>query len=219
LSDKKRTPSKRIRDLLGAGGAYLLALGGGVLIGPAVAIGFVVVGSLFLAVVGAGTDTVQRYVPVIGRWPFVEDQGFRVITAQLEGSQRQGGQPTTSLSDSKRLGRELTALRSIQTELMANERMINSTLANKRVVSILGVFDFRKWHEYNTALAGSLSLQRVFVTCRTTYASMSTTSDKVNLSYMQPVLDDGLKKLELVRTNIKVALRQIDDALMARGAE
>jgi hypothetical protein len=44
-----------------------------------VAVGSVVVGSLFLAVVGTSTDVVQRRVPSIGRWPFVEDQDFRVV--------------------------------------------------------------------------------------------------------------------------------------------
>lgn len=77
--------TKRTRDLLGAGGAYLLALGGGVLIGPAIAIGFVVLGSLFLAIVGASTDAVQRVIPSIGRLPLVEDQRFNVVSeAELD---------------------------------------------------------------------------------------------------------------------------------------
>lgn len=53
------------------------------LIGPAVALGFVVVGSLFLALVGASTDAVQRHVPAIGRWPFVEDRDFRVVAGEI----------------------------------------------------------------------------------------------------------------------------------------
>jgi hypothetical protein len=77
---RKSALTKRSRDLLGAGGAYLLALGGGVLIGPAIAIGFVVLGSLFLAIVGASTDTVQRVIPSIGRLPLVEDQRFSVVS-------------------------------------------------------------------------------------------------------------------------------------------
>lgn len=72
-------PSRKFRDLLWAGGAYLLALGGGVLIGSAVAIVFVVVGSVFLAIVAASTDVVQRRVPGVGKWPLVEDAGFKVV--------------------------------------------------------------------------------------------------------------------------------------------
>jgi hypothetical protein len=87
--NRKLAFTKRTRDLLGAGGAYLLALGGGVLIGPAIAICFVVLGSLFLALVGASTDTAQRVIPSIGRLPLVEDQRFHVLSdAEIESADR-----------------------------------------------------------------------------------------------------------------------------------
>ncbi len=74
----KRNPAALSK--IGAGGAYLLALGGGVLIGPAIAICFVALGSLLLAIVGASTDTAQRVIPSIGRLPLVEDRRFKVLS-------------------------------------------------------------------------------------------------------------------------------------------
>ncbi|MCA1706086.1 MAG: hypothetical protein LC808_23630 [Actinobacteria bacterium] len=52
-------------------GTYLLAAGGGVLIGTPVAIALVVLGSLFMLVAGASTEPAQRRVPYLARVPLV----------------------------------------------------------------------------------------------------------------------------------------------------
>jgi hypothetical protein len=74
----------RTQTLVGLG-AQLVAIGGGVLIGPGVAVVFVVLGLGAFALAGAGTERVQRSIPSLGRVPWVNDHGFRVVSAESVG--------------------------------------------------------------------------------------------------------------------------------------
>jgi hypothetical protein len=71
-----RTPRT---DFLLGGGAYLLALGGGVLIGAPVALVLVAVGTVMWLIAAAGTEWAQRRIPVLAALPLVQDRGFLVI--------------------------------------------------------------------------------------------------------------------------------------------
>lgn len=71
------------RETLLAGAFYLIALGGGVMIGSNVALVAVVIGSVLLGIAGASTKFAQSRIPGLGRLPLIEDQEFRVVPAKV----------------------------------------------------------------------------------------------------------------------------------------
>lgn len=133
------------RELFLGVGAYFLALGGGVLIDPGVAIVFVVVGTILIALALAGSESAQRAVPALGRLPFVENQGFVAIgVSEVAGGSGKAPEPTPE---------ERAAIRVIRDELIDNRNTVNSMIRVGMTTPGYDVFRWSQWAEERAALA------------------------------------------------------------------